>query len=288
MPPGIRAVTLAVLAAGLAPAQPGKPVPEFIHGDECLFCHRNDIGNQWSRNRHGLAVRQREDAPEFAGLLAGAPFAAEVEYFLGSRSNVRFLRKEGYGKFALRTPEGWDKAKFGERCAGCHATGVDSATRTFAAFGLDCYVCHGDASLEHTKSTAPLLFSKKRPLEAKIAISICSQCHLRGGKSKATGLPYANNFTAGEDLFQDFEFDFAKADDVTIPAGERHIFRNARAVLREGLETTCVACHRVHAHPGNRHRLVLTSPACADCHLETGPKRVVKPHKVEHNSLCEY
>src|SRR6266446_1000602 len=22
----------------------GKPIPEYVHGDECLFCHRNNIG----------------------------------------------------------------------------------------------------------------------------------------------------------------------------------------------------------------------------------------------------
>ena len=272
----------------LAQAQTGKPVPEFIHGDECLFCHRSDIGNQWRKNRHGLTIRQREDAPELTRLLDGSVFGGEVEYFLGSRANVRFLRKDGYGNFSIRTPGGWDRLRFGERCAGCHSTGVDSQTKTFAAFGLDCYVCHGDASLDHTKAVSPMLLSKKRPLDAKVVTSICAQCHLRGGQSRATGLPYANNFTAGEDLFKDYEFNFAKADDAAIPGGERHVYRNVRDVLREGLETTCVSCHRVHSPPGNRHRFVLTSPVCADCHNAAGPKRDVKAFKVEHSAVCEY
>ncbi len=37
----------------------GKPVPEYVHGDECLFCHRNDIGPAWQKNAHGVAARQR-------------------------------------------------------------------------------------------------------------------------------------------------------------------------------------------------------------------------------------
>src|SRR5438132_10958884 len=73
----------------------GQQVPEFVHGDECLFCHRNDIGPGWQRNSHGVTVRQKEDAPEwrdvFKGLPAFAPIAPQVEYFLGSRHRLRFL-----------------------------------------------------------------------------------------------------------------------------------------------------------------------------------------------------
>ncbi|HYM13228.1 MAG TPA: hypothetical protein VEU62_20980, partial [Bryobacterales bacterium] len=36
----------------------GKPIPDFVHGDECLFCHRNDIGPGWQKNAHGITVRQ--------------------------------------------------------------------------------------------------------------------------------------------------------------------------------------------------------------------------------------
>src|SRR6266849_698004 len=49
----------------------GKPVPDFVQGDECLFCHRNDIGPGWQKNTHGLAVRQSEDAPEWRDVFKG-------------------------------------------------------------------------------------------------------------------------------------------------------------------------------------------------------------------------
>ncbi|HEY8461333.1 MAG TPA: hypothetical protein VIM99_13180, partial [Blastocatellia bacterium] len=137
----------------------GKPIPDYVPGDECLFCHRNAIGSTWQKNAHGVTVRQREDAPELAGMLGSQPALAEVakqvEYFLGSRHRVRFLKKEGYGKFAMLNAQvaldannqsaalingeklAWDKEKFAGRCAGCHATAVDPETRAFSAFGLD-------------------------------------------------------------------------------------------------------------------------------------------------------
>src|SRR5438067_11677432 len=102
----------------------GKAVPDYIHGDECLFCHRNDIGNAWQKNAHGTTVRQREDAPDLVQKL-NPP--AEAEYFLGSRNQVHFLKKSGYGKFSIRNSRGeWEKDKFADRCAGCHSTGVDA------------------------------------------------------------------------------------------------------------------------------------------------------------------
>src|SRR5215813_1370059 len=112
----------------------GKPIPEYVHGDECLFCHRNDIGPTWQKNAHGLTVRQREDAPELTRMLesqsALAEVAKQIEYFLGSRHRVRFLKKEGYGKFTTLNTQAalggagqavklidheklaWDKEKF--------------------------------------------------------------------------------------------------------------------------------------------------------------------------------
>ena len=261
----------------------GQPIPEYVHGDECLFCHRNDIGPTWQKNRHGITVRQRQDAPELA---AKYP---DVEYFLGSRERIRFLKKEGYGKFALFSAEsGWDKKRFSDRCAGCHTTGVDSATKAFSAFGLDCYTCHGNVDLQHTNDTSLIWLSKKRRSDARVITSICAQCHLRGGKSRSTGLPYPNNFVAGDNLFQDFEVDFSKAEDETLNPGDRHVWRNVRDVVLYGAENlTCLTCHQVHAQSSSRHRRALRAPICFDCHNKQGPFKAVRAYTVR-SALCEY
>ncbi|HLG14301.1 MAG TPA: hypothetical protein VJH03_07340 [Blastocatellia bacterium] len=289
----------------------GKPIPEYVHGDECLFCHRNDIGPTWQRNSHGLTVRQREDATELSALLKSqaslAPIAPQVEYFLGSRHRVRFMKKAGYGRFDLLNTQlvlgatgksatlvdaekpAWDKDRFGNRCAGCHATAVDSATKTFSAFGLDCFTCHGDVNLNHTGDTSLVLLSKKRRRESRVITSICAQCHLRNAASRSSGLPYANNFVAGDNLFQDYEVDFSKADDESLNPGDRHVLRNVRDVVLYGEGSpTCITCHQVHAGSTARHRMPPRSPVCFDCHVNTdGPVKAVKPYTV-HSSLCEY
>lgn len=291
----------------------GKPVPEFVHGDECLFCHRNTIGAHWQKNAHGVAVRQREDAGNLSVLLKQPELSAVssgIEYFLGSRHRIHFLKKEGFGKFALlntqavldgngkvtqwiaqETPQ-WDKEKFANNCAGCHATGVDTKSRTFAAFGLDCYVCHGDVNLDHANDTKLMILSKKRRNEPELITSVCAQCHLREGKSRSTGLPYPNNFIAGDNLFQDFEVDWSKADDEKLNPIDRHIYRNVRDVVIEGKTSpTCINCHQVHyesrAQSLAKHKIPPRSPLCFDCHLNESPLKAVKPYTVT-SGVCEY
>lgn len=263
----------------------GKPTPEFVSGDECLFCHRNDIGPGWQKNAHGIAVRQLEDAPELVKRFQ--PLPPQVGYFLGSRNHIRYLKKDGYNKFAIFSEGKWLSGHFTERCAGCHTTAVDPKTGAFAAFGHDCYTCHGAVSLEHTADTSQILLSKKRRGETLVVTSICAQCHLREGKSKSTGLPWPNNFVAGDNLFKDYEVDFARAEAADLNPGDRHIVRNVRDVVVNGSDVTCVSCHRVHTNSTRPHRLVLTSQACQDCHNAGGPKKNVKKYEV-HSARCEY
>lgn len=263
----------------------GKPVPEFTHGDECLFCHRNDIGPAWQKSAHGLALRQREDAPELASRIqAEAPDATHV---LGSRKHIRFLKQAGYGKFDILTNRKWETGKFENQCAGCHTTGVNATTRAYTAIGLDCYTCHGVVDLEHTGDTSKIFLSKKRRMDALAIASTCAQCHLRGGKSRSTGLPYANTFVPGDDLFKDYAADLANADDPEMNPGDRHVWTSVRDVVVQGSQTTCLSCHRVHVSSTDKHRRVLTGAICENCHNAAGPKKVVRRYEV-HSTECEY
>jgi len=302
---------------------PAKPYPEFMHGDECLFCHRNDVGENWLENAHTITVRQKEDAPELVKVLASQPalasLAPEVGYFMLGRGRVRFLKKEGYGRMEIlstqavvgppvRSKSGvvtdrpvrewvnlanpaWDKNKFQDRCSGCHMTAVDSTTKQFTEIGHDCFTCHGDTPSEHTKDSTKVMLSKKRKDDPKAVVSLCAQCHLRGGKSKATGLPYAYNFVPGEDFFQDYQADFSKADDKTLNPGDRHIYWVAREVIQRGeTKVTCLSCHQVHTQTVKLHwtafRYRGSNPqVCFFCHSTEG---TYTPGYVVHSALCEY
>jgi predicted CxxxxCH...CXXCH cytochrome family protein len=289
----------------------GKPFPPYVTGDECLFCHR-DIGNAWGQNRHQLTVRPA--APDDAALAAlrdvpGDAIAQQTQFLLGAERVTRFLkRSKEYGKLDLHSTafsrrEGqlknddapaWQAGTFGDRCAGCHATAVETNTRAFAAISLDCFTCHGDVPLEHTKDVSRVLLSSQNA-EARQVISLCGQCHLRGGKSKSTGRPYPNTFVAGDNLFRDFEVDFSEETIAAATAIDRHIFLNVRDAAAFGRsDTTCLTCHDVHGQSTAKHQNLADAAICSSCHVpqtdnaelrdEITPSQRLRTH----SRVCDY
>jgi len=279
-----RAVVFAIGLRLAAQDHVGQPVPKYVTGDECLFCHRVKVADSWQQNPHARTIHPRDDDDA-----ATKDFPADATYILGAHAPFRGLKEDGYGKFDLLSTDGktWDAGAFALRCAGCHATAIDPKTHTFSTSSLDCYTCHGVAPQEHPNNIALVWFSTKHSRDPKQIVSICGQCHLRGGKSKWSGLPYPNNFVAGDDLFHDLQVDFTKADDAGLNPGDRHVYRNARDVVVNGAAVTCVDCHRVHGDSSRKHRLVLTSEICLECHYAEGPKKNVRTYVV-HSSVCEY
>ncbi len=287
----------------------GQPIPEFVSGDECLFCHRKDIGSTWSDDPHATTVRRLESEKRdaWASIAAIKKPAADAEFLMGRDRSIRLLKRNpAYGSLAILSarllPDGtviddnraegsdvhWKGQEFGQKCAGCHATAVDHATESFSALSLDCYVCHGNASLDHSNDSSTIHLSKKRDDEARVVISVCGQCHIRTGKSRSTGSPFPNNFIAGDNLFRDFEVDLSDEAIAGLNPADRHILKNIRDVVVHGVsKTTCLSCHQVHGNSSRKHHRVLKSPLCLDCHYESGPKSKRKSYEV-HSKLCDY
>jgi hypothetical protein len=262
----------------------GQPIPRYVTGDECLFCHRVKVADTWQQNPHARTIHPRDEDDTGTG-----NFPTDAAYILGARPPYRGLKEDGYGKYDLLSPDQktWDSGAFARRCAGCHTTAVDPQAHTFSAPSLDCYTCHGVVPQNHPNDISLVWFSTKHTRDPKQIVSICGQCHLRGGKARSNALHYPNNFVAGDDLFRDFQVDFAKADDPNLNPGDRHILRDARDVVMRGSEVTCLSCHKVHDRTTSKHRLVLTGPICLDCHNAEGPKKNAKKYTV-HSAVCEY
>jgi len=287
----------------------GKPIPEFMSGDECLFCHR-DVGPRWPTNRHGLTIRSaNRDLPALSALADAAQaksLASQVEYLMGGRNRQRFLKRSAEhgrldllsiewipsksgrdGRLAVLASPNWDSQTFANRCAGCHATGTDSATRKFAAASLDCFVCHGEMSDEHTTNGKLVHLSPKQTESAALIASACGQCHLRGGNSKTSGLPFANNFVVGDNLSRDFQVDLSANAIQKLNRGDRHVFENVRdIVLLDKQDVTCLSCHNIHEQSTAKHRLVADSASCLTCH-EPESKRNPLRYQV-HSATCGY
>lgn len=294
----------------------GQPFPLYMTGDECLFCHR-EIGTSWASNRHQLTIRYPEpNDPALKALRdADADVADDVQLLLGARRITRFLRRsDAYGKLELHgtvfrpAVEGdaasglisvshddhWHATTFANRCAGCHATAVDTSTRAFSAFSLDCFTCHGDVQTDHTeqRSSALLAIDNRSPRQV---ISICGQCHLRGGSSASSGLPYPNTFVPGDNLFRDVQVDLSAAAVADRPGIDQHIFRNAREVVVLGNRSLdCLSCHDIHPNSSDKHKELEDSAICSSCHVAgTENSQVQDAIRLErrrggHSRICDY
>lgn len=259
------ACTVAETTAMLDPAawgadHVGQPVPDYVTGGECLFCHRDATISAWGSNRHNLTIRLPETQP--------VPDGAEL--LLGAGDNVRYLKRIGYGKVAILSADGtrWDDELFATSCAGCHTTAVDPETLAYSSPSLDCFVCHGDVSLEHSDDPKMTLLAEARQDSAAVVTSICAQCHLRGGRSRSSGFPYPNNFVPGDNLFMDFEADFSEPALASLSLADRHVFENTRDVVLLGQENvTCLSCHDVHTGSSAKHEDVWQQESCFTCHI---------------------
>ncbi|MBI3838973.1 MAG: hypothetical protein HY288_13710 [Planctomycetia bacterium] len=288
----------------------GQPIPEYMESGECLFCHRNEVGGTWQTNKHNRTIRDAEAGEPAVQALRADPktkdLADEVQLILGDTRAQKFLKRSaGYGKVDLLTagavfgrgrrakiesPEKphWDAQTFALECAGCHTTAVDPRTHAFATLSLDCYTCHGDSPAEHTNDPKLMPLAKARKDPPAAITSICASCHVRFGKSKATGLPYPTNFVTGDNLFKDFQVDFAQADNPKLNPADRHVMENVRDVVLNGRETmTCLSCHDVHSGSSRRHRDLASEQYCMHCHDSAEPIKGHKTYEV-HSDRCRY
>lgn len=294
----------------------GRPLPGYVTGGECLFCHRDDVGPSWQSDPHRQTVRlARPDDPPVAAVeafLAAAGVTSDVQAVLGgSEELLRYLRPNGrYGQYALlsvawepeqagdgeptagrlvRTDDPrWDDDKYALRCAGCHSTAVDAELRAFSAPSLDCYVCHGDVDATHPEDGSRVILSPHRADAAEVVTSICAQCHIRSGRSRSSGLPYPNQFVPGDNLFRDFAADFSDQALARLDPPDRHVLENVRrVVLRGDDERTCLSCHRLHEPSAREHRGLRTDDSCMTCHDRQGPRWLTKDYQ-DRSELCEY
>jgi hypothetical protein len=251
--------------------------------------------------------------------------AAGVTDLLGTRREIRFLKRSSeYGKFGLlsvgytparpgtrgrargllsetkgsddpikvpansvRGEVHWDEQVFAKTCAGCHTTAVDPQTHAFSAIALDCYACHGIVDLRHSKDARLVAFGKGNPDPPRVQLANCAQCHLRAGKSKASGLPYPTNFVIGDNLLRDYQVDWSDEALAKMNPGDRHVVQNVREVMEGKSTTTCVSCHDIHRQSATKHHQVAQGATCVSCHEPAKPMSKATKYEV-HSALCGY
>ena len=289
-------------------------VPQYTEGGECLFCHRHQVGVTWVTNKHNRTIRDADPKEPAVEALREDPktkaIAEEVTLLMGDTRAQRFLkRSEKYGHLDMLTTKAtfgrgtrarledtddahWDTETFATQCAGCHTTAVDPETHAFATVGHDCYACHGEAPVDHATDPALMPLAKERKDTPAAISSICGSCHIRFGKSKATGLPYPTNFVAGDNLFKDFEVDWSVLDEQDpkqkLNPADAHVMENLRDVVIAGNESvTCLTCHDVHKGTSAKHRELPVTQYCQHCHTGSNPVKGHKRYRVT-SERCGY
>ena len=285
-----------------------KKLPQFTEGGECLFCHRTESISKWDRNRHQRTMRlATPDEPAMQALAKAGldELAGEVGLVLGAEKHARYLKKSAkYGQAEMlpakftNDVEGetladadsatWDPVTFAERCAGCHASGVDRETLAYQAVAHDCFVCHGEVPTTHAANPAEALFAKSGQHTPEVLTAICASCHIRTGTAKSTGRPYPTNFVPGDNVFKDFEVDFSDGAIAELNPIDAHVLMNVRdVVVRGNVSETCMTCHDVHDQNTEAHELLKTRQDCYVCHTEGVRKSDLPPFDV-HSTICEY
>lgn len=288
----------------------GGEVPQYMESGECLFCHRNEVGGAWPTNKHNRTIRDADPSePAMQALSSDAKtkeFAGQVQLLMGDTRAQRFLKRSAaYGKADLLSVVAtlgrgrraqlqktdnprWDSETFATACAGCHTTAVDPKTHAFATVAIECFACHGDATEDHTEDAKLIPLAKVRKDSPAVVASICGSCHIRFGRSKASGLPYPTNFVAGDNLFKDFEVDWKALNDPKLNPADAHVLENLRDVVLQGKgSTTCLTCHDVHSGSSKKHRELAVVESCQRCHPAGDPIKSHKTYQV-HSERCQY
>lgn len=258
--------------------------------DLCIACHALQH-EEWSGSLHARTVHPPTSAE--TSILSRALLCGNEEpiYVLGERHSRRFMVPSPTepGRHALlpcrydtgtaewvSLHEGdWKTLTWEKSCGACHTSGFSSDNFSFKELGVGCEACHGPASRHggYKIGGAMISFSKIRGKEEVI---ICASCHLQGGRSRSTGLNYARNYQAGDELFADYDFDWAALDKPLSPdesaapdpspidLHQKLLIRDVVTKRRDDLR--CTSCHEFHGMGHARHEKLARQEFCHLCH----------------------
>lgn len=265
----------------------------FVGSEECRKCHERLYSN-WKGTLHAKMLQDVKKDPaallgDFDAPTVPKTFKKEdILYTIGSQWRQRYLTKVGDEYFVLpaqfnvaagkweETPEDkrWKERPWFKECAGCHATGVDPAKKTFKEAGIGCESCHGPGS-NHAKAVLGYeIFTIINPakLTPKAAADICGSCHSTGtDKSGKYAYPVNYRITPGANLRLFFKtVSPEKNPDKFWPSKDSKV-HHQQLIDWERSEhakagVACFTCHSVH----EKETLFQTKQAgdelCKTCH----------------------
>jgi predicted CXXCH cytochrome family protein len=161
-------------------------------------------------------------------------------------------------------------------CLHCHTSQVAEslpdarnhyAAAPFAAGGITCTKCHGDADA-HLASGGKVSMLKLDSLETVKRNSICLSCHLEGQTAVVHEGHQLASFRPGDNLFDGATY-FVRSGE--IGSGGRatsqwEALLESACLRRSGNRMTCTTCHDPHGSPSAAERVSFYRNRCLQCH----------------------
>ncbi|MFQ5701458.1 MAG: multiheme c-type cytochrome [Acidobacteriota bacterium] len=315
MPPAVAGALAWAAAPAARPEPPGPPpraaapsggLAGYVGSGTCQACHPAQY-DAWVVSQHGRTIHEpseRENALLGRSLLCGE---YDAKYVLGERHARRFLVDSetepgrhlllpcrydvGTAEWAHLHESDWTTRTWERECGACHATGFSSDDLTFIEMKVGCEDCHGPGERHGDYKTRADMLSLRK-LDPRGEVTICASCHLQGGASRKTGLHFAYNYRAGDDLFADYAFDWKSLDetpqDTANPIDIHQKLLMRRLVTGQegpGGALRCTSCHTIHANSHKKHEALKTGEYCYLCHEREG--FAVKEYEQSCN-VCEF
>ena len=149
------------------------------------------------------------------------------------------------------------------QCIGCHTTGYDAATKSYAEAGVGCEACHGPGEDHMTGSDQKATILNPKNLGAKERAMVCGQCH-SVGKDTTGKFAHPVGFRPGDDLAKAF------ADAEPTAPGRNQQYSEFVTSKHAQLGFLCVTCHDPHNAAGIAGQLKKpVNELCSGCHAAT-------------------
>lgn len=306
------------------PASAMPALTEFVGAKKCAECHQAHMAG-WENTAHNKMIRVPTTEGPHPTVLADFSVASEhrkfelkdVKWVVGSRWKQRFIgevegkdvvfpaqwsvKDKKWMPYTAKTDWWWEQHQDWKQrsnfqlCAGCHSTGMNIATESWAELNISCESCHGPGR-EH--SATPKLANIVNParLSTERSMDICLSCH-QSGKPNDLTFAWAVGYQPGLELakfWNGFKPEDGKQTAEFWHNGTAHKNRvqgNAfvqSVMFDHGIQ--CTNCHDMHnsTHTAMTIKAADTNALCLTCHgsgKDHGPKEDSVTAHTHHAAL---
>ena len=288
-----------------SPAAPAVTIvdrSQYVGAKRCGDCHAGHLSG-WSETAHTKMIRPPVIGGANATVLADFNVPSEhrkfelkdVKWVIGSRWKQRFIgevdgkevvfptqwsvRDKKWMPYTAKTDWWWEQHKDWKTrsnfdlCAGCHSTGLDTKTETWAELNISCENCHG-AGRDHSDTPKADNIVNPARLSTARSMDICLSCH-QAGKPNDERYAWPVGFQPGAELakfWHGFKPEKGKEDAEFWPNGTAHKNRVQgntfvqSVMFDHGIQ--CTNCHDMHSgkHTSMTVKDAPSNALCLTCH----------------------